>query len=93
MRLATREASRPAGSQGLPISDQFNAQEQPRAAHVADQQMAVLEFPQTLQEMLSYLGRVDLQVFVGDDVQHRQADGAGNRVAAEGAEEFHAVVK
>ncbi len=75
------------------VLDQFRSQEKPAAAHVADNGKAGGEPSQSRQQAIPHRGRMLHQPFFAHDPQHGLADGAGYGIAAEGAEEFHAVVE
>ncbi len=77
--------------QAVAVLHQLDAEEQPEPAHVADELVPLTEVLQTLEKVAAEVERVRLQALFLDHVEHRQADGAGDRVAAEGAEELHAV--
>ena len=79
------------GFERVAISNQFDAEEESRTAHLPDDGEARLQGLQALHPIAADLVGVLLQVFIGDDLEHFHADGTGDRIAAEGIEIFHAV--
>lgn len=79
------------GFERVAISNQFDAEEEARTAHLPDDGEVRLQGLQALHPIAAGLVGVLLQVFIGDDVEHFQADSTGDRIAAEGIEIFHAV--
>ena len=71
--------------------DQLDAEEQPAAAHVADQRVAPAQLAQAGREPAAEHVRARLQALVADHVEHGEADRGRDRVAAEGVEVLHAV--
>src|ERR1043166_5769281 len=70
---------------------QLDADKQPRATHVADDLVSLLQLTQASKQPLTNLERVSLQVFLLHNLQHLQSDRTRNVVASESAEELHAV--
>ena len=75
------------------VAHQLDPEEEARPAHVADQRVLLREPPQPLEEAVAHAPGPLLQPLLLDDVEHGEAGGAGDGVAAERAEELHAVVE
>src|ERR1051325_8829910 len=73
--------------------NQLDAHEKTRAADFTDQSAALLQVAQSVEQISADFERVCLQVLFLDHVEHGEADRARYSVAAECAEEFHAVVE
>ena len=73
------------------MQDQVDAQEKPCAAHFADECVRILQPRQLGFEVIPHLERVQLQLFVTQHLEHRDARGARHRITAERAEKFHAI--
>ena len=86
-RLARRRFERVA------IAHELDADEQSRAAHIADERTPIDERSQLREEVGADLLRMRLHPFVFEHVEHGQSDGARDGVAAERAEVLHPVVE
>ena len=71
---------------GRAVLDQFHAQQQALAAHVADDVVLGLQLFQPGHDEAADLERVGLEIFALDDFQHGFALRADDRVAAKGVE-------
>ncbi len=71
------------------VADQLDAEEETRAAHVADQGTAILQIAQRAEQVLAHAAGVRLESVLLEHVEHGQAGRARHRVAAERAEELH----
>ena len=79
--------------QRLRVANEFDTEEETGSARLPDDWVLGLQLLQALHPMVAGIEGVALQVVIGDDVEYLQADRAGDRVAAEGVEVFHAVVE
>ena len=86
-------ASSVAGVSVAVIAHELHADEEPGAAHVADEIVFSLKRPQLAEEMPADVERVRLQPVVDRRAKRREARGASRRAAAERAEELHPVVE
>ena len=83
------------GSRGLrgAVSDKLQADEQATPAHITDDGKPVLKGAKPVQKPFSHDGGIVLKPLILDNRQHLGTDGAGQRGAPKGREEFHAVGK
>jgi hypothetical protein len=75
----------------IPIPNEFNPKKQTQTAHVANQTVSVLQRAKLTFQVFANFQRILLQLFIANNVEDGQANGAGNRIAAEGIEVFHAI--
>jgi len=68
---------------GFSVCDEFGADEQARAAHVANVDMAVADLSKARAKMPSYDAGVLDEVFVPDPLQHRKPRCGSEGIAAE----------
>src|SRR6476620_1253563 len=81
------------GIASFAIPDELDAEEQPRATHVADRQVSGVQLSQSRQQMVPDPKRVRLKTLLPRHPEGGQARGASGGAAAERAEELHAVVE
>src|SRR5690606_34798728 len=77
----------------LTVAHQFDAEEQPYAAHVADDFITRLHFAKALHQVVTDFAGVLAQAIALDHIEYGKAGRAGNEIAAERVEILEPVVE
>ena len=78
---------------GLAIGHQVDSQKKPKPAHITNERMLRLQFPQLANPLRANRQRVLLQIFIAQNIQHRKPRRTCNGVSSKSAEKFHSVRK